>query len=118
MMLTRSHVPPHHSIWLVDLARYLPASARIEGFDIDQTQCPPREWLPSNVSVHYLNCLAPIPKHLLEQFDIVHIQLFHLAVHNNDPAPIIQNLVSLLSTCLLSPFCRPTSIITINLFVA
>ncbi|KAK0672538.1 S-adenosyl-L-methionine-dependent methyltransferase [Cercophora samala] len=83
-------------IWLVDLARYLPASARIDGFDIDLTQCPPQEWLPSNVSVHNLDCLAPLPDHLLGKYDIVHVQLFHLAVHNNDPAPIIQNLVKLL----------------------
>ncbi|KAI0014478.1 S-adenosyl-L-methionine-dependent methyltransferase [Xylariaceae sp. FL0662B] len=83
-------------IWLVDLARYLPPSAHIDGFDVDLTQCPPKEWLPSNVSLHKLDCLAPLPEHLLEQYDIVHIQLFHLAVHNNDPAPIILNLIRLL----------------------
>ncbi|OTA99274.1 hypothetical protein M426DRAFT_16569 [Hypoxylon sp. CI-4A] len=83
-------------IWLVDLARTLPPSARIDGFDIDLSQCSPREWLPSNVSVHQVDCLAPLPETLLEQYDIVHIQLFHLAVHNNDPAPIIRNLVKLL----------------------
>lgn len=84
-------------IWLVDLARYLPASARIDGFDIDLTQCPPKEWLPPNVSVHNLDCLAPLPDRLVGRYDIVHIQLFHLAVHSNDPAPIIKNLVKLLS---------------------
>ncbi|KAF2681997.1 S-adenosyl-L-methionine-dependent methyltransferase [Lentithecium fluviatile CBS 122367] len=83
-------------IWLVDLARNLPPSARIDGFDIDLTQCPPKEWLPSNVSVHVLDCFKPFPNHLLEAYDIVHIQLFHLAVHNNDPGPIIQNLIRLL----------------------
>lgn len=85
------------SIWLTDLANYLPSSARIDGFDIDLTQCPPKEWLPSNVSVYNVNCLEPLPQHMLEQYDIVHIQLFHLAVHNNDPAPIIRNLLRLLS---------------------
>ncbi|KAK4200389.1 S-adenosyl-L-methionine-dependent methyltransferase [Triangularia verruculosa] len=83
-------------IWLVDLARSLPTSARIDGFDIDLTQCPPKEWLPRNVSVYNVDCLAPLPEYLLGSYDIVHIQLFHLAVHNNDPAPIIQNLVKLL----------------------
>ncbi|KAK3374773.1 S-adenosyl-L-methionine-dependent methyltransferase [Podospora didyma] len=83
-------------IWLIDLARHLPSSAHIDGFDIDLTQCPPKEWLPSNVSVHHLDCLAPLPGDLLEKYDIVHVQLFHLAVHNNDPAPIIRNLVKLL----------------------
>lgn len=84
-------------IWLVDLANYLPPSARIDGFDVDLTQCPPKEWLPLNVSVHNVDCLAPLPPHLLGTYDIVHVQLFHLAVHNNDPGPIIQNLVRLLS---------------------
>lgn len=83
-------------IWLVDLARYLPASARIDGFDIDLSQCPPKEWLPSNVAVHNVDCVKPLPEHLIGQYDIVHVQLFHLAVHNNDPKPIVQNLISLL----------------------
>ncbi|TRX93371.1 hypothetical protein FHL15_005646 [Xylaria flabelliformis] len=83
-------------IWLVDLAHCLPDCAKIEGFDINLTQCPPAEWLPSNVSVHQVDCLGPLPEHLIGQYDIVHIQLFHLAVHNNDPAPIIENLIKLL----------------------
>ncbi|KAI1386117.1 S-adenosyl-L-methionine-dependent methyltransferase [Hypoxylon trugodes] len=83
-------------IWLVDLARHLPPSAQIDGFDVDLSQCPPKEWLPSNVSVHRVDCLALFPENLLEQYDIVHIQLFHLAVHNNDPVPIIRNLIKLL----------------------
>ncbi|KAI1076814.1 S-adenosyl-L-methionine-dependent methyltransferase [Whalleya microplaca] len=83
-------------IWLVDLARHLPSSAHIDGFDVDLTQSPPKEWLPLNVSLHNVDCLAPLPEHLLGQYDIVHVQLFHLAVHNNDPAPIIRNLVRLL----------------------
>lgn len=94
-----------HRIWLVDLANYLPPSAHIDGFDIDVTQCPPKEWLPSNVSVHTVDCLAPLPQHLLEKYDIVHVQLFHLAVHNNDPGPIIQNLLGLLSEAGLQKQC-------------
>jgi hypothetical protein len=71
-------------IWLLDLARHLPSSACIDGLDIHLTQCPPEEWLPENISVYVLNCLKPLPNHLLGTYDVVHIQLFHLAVHNND----------------------------------
>ncbi|KAI0206835.1 hypothetical protein F4808DRAFT_447505 [Astrocystis sublimbata] len=81
-------------IWLVDLTRYLHGCAKIEGFDIDLRQCPPTEWLTSNVLVHRLDCLGPMPEHMIEQYDVVHIQLpFQVAVHNNDPGPIIQNLL-------------------------
>lgn len=44
-----------------------------------------------------LDCLQPLPTHLLATYDIVHIQLFHLAIHNNDPVPYIKNLIQLLS---------------------
>ncbi|OCK93811.1 uncharacterized protein K441DRAFT_564163, partial [Cenococcum geophilum 1.58] len=84
-------------IWLVDLARFLPPSAHIDGFDIDLSQCPPKEWLPSDVSVHNIDCVKPLPGYLLGQYDIVHVQLFHIAVRNNDPKPVVQNLTSLLS---------------------
>jgi hypothetical protein len=50
--------------------------------------------------VHNIDCVKPLPGHLLGQYDIVHVQLFHIAVHNNDPKPIVQNLTSLLSNSL------------------
>lgn len=88
------------SIWLIDLARYLPPSAIIEGFDIIVSQCPPKDWLPANVSIHQLDCLAPLPANLIEQYDIVHIQLFQLGIQNREPGPIIQNLIRMLSSLL------------------
>lgn len=89
-------------IWLVDLARNLPPSAHIDGFDINLSQCPPKEWLPTNISVHLRDCTAPFPDELNGTYDIVHIQLFHLGVQNNDPEPIVRNLIRLLSTKRLS----------------
>lgn len=97
----RGEISSFVRIWLTDLARYLPASARIDGFDIDISQCPPKEWLPANVSVHQLDCLAPIPPNLVEQYDILHIQLFQLGVQNREPEPIVQNLLCMLSTVLV-----------------
>ncbi|KAF4629300.1 hypothetical protein G7Y89_g8850 [Cudoniella acicularis] len=83
-------------IWLVDLAGYLPPSAHIDGFDIDISQCAPIDWLPSNVSLYTVNCVEPFPEQFVGKYDIVHIQLFHLAVQNNDPEPIVKNLLTLL----------------------
>lgn len=85
-------------IWLIDLARYLPSTAQIDGFDINVSQCPPHEWLPANVSIHELDCLAPLPENLVEQYDIVHIQLFQLGIQDREPEPIIQNLIRMLSS--------------------
>ncbi|KAI4195383.1 MAG: hypothetical protein LQ346_003459 [Caloplaca aetnensis] len=83
-------------IWLVDLARHLPASAHIDGFDIDISQCPPKDWLPANVSVHRLDCIAPIPAEFVEQYDMLHIQLFQLGIQDRDPEPVVQNLLRML----------------------
>lgn len=85
-------------IWLVDLARNLPPSAHIDGFDINLSQIPPKEWLPKNISLHIRDCTTPFPNEFNSTYDIVHIQLFHLGVQNNDPEPIVKNLIRLLST--------------------
>ncbi|KAI8633184.1 S-adenosyl-L-methionine-dependent methyltransferase [Xylariaceae sp. FL1651] len=85
-----------NSVWLIDAARYLPSSARIDGFDTDTTQCPPKEWLPSNVSIYNLDCCVPFPDHLIGKYDIVHVQLFRLAFDGANSAAVITNLISLL----------------------
>lgn len=53
--------------------------------------------MPSNVAVHKVDCCKPFSEDLIGKYDIVHVQLFHIAVHNNDPLPIVKNLISLLS---------------------
>ncbi|KAL4935938.1 hypothetical protein BDV06DRAFT_217050 [Aspergillus oleicola] len=37
--------------WLTDLTEILPATCKLDGFDVDTSQAPPREWLPANVSL-------------------------------------------------------------------
>lgn len=69
----------------------------MDGFDINISQCPPTEWLPPNVSVYELDCVSPIPPHLIGQYDVVHVQLFHLGVRDRDPEVIAQNWINLLS---------------------
>lgn len=41
-----------------------------------------------------------MPADLVEQYDIVHIQLFQLGIQNRDPEPIVQNLICMLSSLL------------------
>jgi hypothetical protein len=91
----------HHSqklrIWLLDIARKLPSTAKLHGFDISLDQCPPDAWLPDNVELHTWNVFEEPPARFVGVFDVVHIRLITVAVQNNDPTPILANIHRLLS---------------------
>ena len=91
-------------IWLVELARILPASTKLDGYDISSEQYPAKEWLPKNVTLGTLNALDTVPDALRGKYDIVHISLFVMLVRNEDPGPILNNLMLMLSTF---PFTTP-----------
>ena len=84
-------------IWLLDLAKNLPSTAQLDGFDIDIADCPPKEWLPPNVKMHTLDILSEIPQHLVGVYDIVQLRLFQVVVRDNDPVPLLKNSLKLLS---------------------
>ena len=84
------------SIWLINVNRQLP-SAQLDGFDISVDQFPSKEWLPDNISLHRLNVLKPIPEELKGKYDLVHLRLFLAVVKNDNPAPILRNLMDMLS---------------------
>lgn len=73
------------------------ASAQFDGFDISLTQCPPPEWLPSNVSIRKLDILKLLPDELVGQYDIVNVRLFLCVIRNDDPVPVLTNLLKMLS---------------------
>lgn len=83
------------AIWLAEVAHELP-NAQLDGFDIDLTQAPPKEWLPSNTRLRHGNIFDDIPDDLQGKYDIVHVRLLVLVVENSDPRPIIRNLVRML----------------------
>ncbi|TVY85588.1 Methyltransferase trt5 [Lachnellula suecica] len=83
-------------IWILDLARDLPTSTTLDGFDISLTQCPPKGWVPSNVRFRELNIFQDIPMDLLETYDIINVRYMVLVVKSNDPVPILKNLLKLL----------------------
>ena len=86
-----------YSIWLLDLARTLPPTTQLDGFDIDISDCPPERWLPSNITMRYLDALGEIPSHLVGIYDIVQLRLFQVVVKNNDPGPLLRNMLKMLS---------------------
>ena len=86
-------------IWLIDVSRQLP-SAQLDGFDVSAAQYPPKEWLPSNISLQTLDVFTSIPKDLQGKYDVVNVRLFLAVVKNNDPSPILRNLMRMLSKSL------------------
>ena len=86
-----------NSIWMVDLAREVPSTTTLHGFDIDLGQCPPPKSLPSNVHVSQWDMFTEPPAELVGTFDVVHLRLVTLVIKNNDPTSIIANVTRLLS---------------------
>ena len=86
-----------HSLWLLDLAKTLPPSTQLDGFDISDSGYPPREWLPSHVSMQILNAFEDPPQTLWGKYDIVHLRLFLIVVNENNVAPLLDHCMKLLS---------------------
>ena len=84
-------------IWLLDLAREFP-SARLDGYDISNAQFPPTAWIPANTTLACLDILKPIPEILQGKYDVVHVGLVVLVVEKDDPLPLLDNILALLST--------------------
>ena len=102
LVITQIHRsnPSHpHRIWLLDLARTLPPTAQLDGFDIDISDCPHKQWLPRNVTMQQLDALTGIPEHLVGMYDIVQLRLFQVVVKDNDPGPLLRNVLRMLSEC-------------------
>lgn len=85
------------SIWLIELSRILPPSAQLHGFDIDVSQSPPQEWLSPNTTHRIWDAFSEVPSDMVEQYDVVHISIFMLLISKNDPAPLLKNLIKMLS---------------------
>ncbi|KAL9618313.1 MAG: hypothetical protein Q9160_006963 [Pyrenula sp. 1 TL-2023] len=83
------------ALWAIDVAKEHP-TAQVHGFDIDLSQAPPKEWLPSNVSLRRWDIFEDPPEELLGTYDLVHVRLLLLVLTDVDPQPIIRRFFSLL----------------------
>ena len=77
------------------------ASTQLDGFDISADQFPDEGWLPKNVTLNTLDCLAPVPDRLVGKYDVVHIGLVVMLVENENPVPLLNNVLKMLSTLCL-----------------
>lgn len=83
-------------IWLVDVAKSLPPTARLDGFDYNSSKFWPTAALPPNVQLQEANALKPFPAELHGQYDLVHVRLMFLALKTSDWAVVAANLRTLL----------------------
>lgn len=82
-------------MWLIDVARELP-TAQLDGFDIDLSQAPPQQWLPSNATLRYWNIFEYLPGDLIGKYDFVHVRLLVLVIEQGDPTSLLRNLLKML----------------------
>ncbi|KAI1258516.1 S-adenosyl-L-methionine-dependent methyltransferase [Xylariaceae sp. FL1019] len=67
-----------------------------EGFDISDALFPPRDDLPSNVTLSTLDLKKPFPEHMHGQYDLVHLRLLVAAMRPEDWEPAVQNIFRIL----------------------
>ncbi|KAL9083355.1 MAG: hypothetical protein Q9165_008555 [Trypethelium subeluteriae] len=65
--------------WLRSVALSLP-HAQLNGYDISLAQCPPRQWLPANITLGEWDLFSSPPEDMLERFDVVHTRLIFTIV--------------------------------------
>ncbi|KAI0185625.1 S-adenosyl-L-methionine-dependent methyltransferase [Xylaria flabelliformis] len=71
-------------------------NAILDGSDISSALYPPKEMLPSNVSLTVLDAKQPLPEDLHGQYDLVHVRLLVAAMLPGDWDTVVRNLCLLL----------------------
>lgn len=71
-------------IVLRDLAKTLPNTRRLDGFDISDSQFPAAKELPSNVELHVGDAKAGLPSSFHGQFDVINIRYLVVAMEAED----------------------------------
>ncbi len=75
----------------------MPASARLDGFDISDKQFPRKNIYGDNVSLSTLDIFKPLPRHLLAKYDVVHLRYFMAIATNESVQVAMDNLNAMLS---------------------
>lgn len=52
---------------------------------------------------HQLDILGEVPEHLVGVYDVIQLRLFQVVVKDNDPVPLLQNVLKMLSAFLPNP---------------
>ncbi|KAF5856299.1 hypothetical protein ETB97_007535 [Aspergillus alliaceus] len=84
------------AIWMNDLAQQLPATDQLHGFDISDSQDPPKDRLPPNVAIWLLDSTEDPPSPLIGRDDVVHLRMWESNLPNGDTGPVIRHAKKLL----------------------
>jgi hypothetical protein len=84
------------SIWAIEVAKQHP-DLQVDAFDIETSQAPHKQWLPTNVGLGEFDALATeLPSHVNGRYDVVHVRLSLCIIRNNEPQSVIKNLMMML----------------------
>ena len=74
------------------------SSCQLDGYDIPAKHFPPKEWRPLNLQYSTYDALYPVLDEMIGKYDVVHVGLLVMIVKNEDPVPLLLNLLSMVST--------------------
>ncbi|KAL7893063.1 S-adenosyl-L-methionine-dependent methyltransferase [Trichoderma sp. SZMC 28014] len=83
-------------IWLLDLARQVPSTVRLDAFDISDRQFPHKDSRPENISFRILDAFSQVPDELIGKYDVVHLRLWCCIVRDCNTAALIRHATQLL----------------------
>lgn len=83
------------AIWPIDVAREH-LTAQLDGFDINISQAPPKQWLSPNITLKTWDIFDDVPEQMVGMYDVVHVRLLVLVVQKSDPRSILRNLIRML----------------------
>ena len=55
------------------------------------------DFLPDGCSLRELDMLKELPKELKDTYDVVNLRLFMAAIKDDNPIPVLKNLIAMLS---------------------
>ncbi|KAH7123342.1 S-adenosyl-L-methionine-dependent methyltransferase [Dactylonectria estremocensis] len=83
-------------IWLLDVAKSLPSTCQLTGFDMTSSAFPPPETWPPNVSLKIHDMFLPFPASEIGTYDVVAVRFVSSATPREEWARAIENLMTLL----------------------
>ncbi|KAJ5471346.1 hypothetical protein N7530_008703 [Penicillium desertorum] len=84
------------AVWIFDLAKQLPPTVQLDGFDISDDQFPAKDLWPQNVTLGLLDSLADPPSPLYGQYDVVHLRMWASNLRESDTSSLARHVKHLL----------------------